>query len=305
MEFSKVRCYAKALGVADVNHSNLRRQAELNHESSLWAGRCLQILGCVAMIALALPVFAQTTITPAATTAAAPAALPAAANAAAPAAATAVAPAPAAVPAAATTAAPAAVPAAVTTAAPAAVPAAATTAAPAAAPAAAAAPAPTQADINKSIALCQGVLDNFAPSTYVLVSRALPNGKVLSGQHFSGSMSFSKNGYRTLSVAVDNRDGTVQSASNQTQFKISPTEFTDTLTALFFQENVSPDKPTAYVFDAVKATLPVSCENGAVVIKAPKGGRFPADPITEMRFTTAGLTATLVGGAVDTWKRVD
>lgn len=139
----------------------------------------------------------------------------------------------------------------------------------------------------------------------MLVSRALPNGKSLSGQHFSGSLSFSKNGYRTLSVTVDNRDGTIQAASSQTQFKISPTEFTDTLNALSFQENVSPDKPTSYVFDSVKATLPVTCDGGAIVIKAPKGGRFPADPVTEMRFTSNGLTATLVGGAIDTWKRVD
>jgi hypothetical protein len=83
------------------------------------------------------------------------------------------------------------------------------------------------------------------------------------------------------------------------------TEFSDANTAFFSQLNVSADKPTTYVFDPLKGTLPVICEDGTLVIKAPEGGKFPIGPVKEMRFTSKGLTADLDGGIVDKWKRVD
>ena len=152
---------------------------------------------------------------------------------------------------------------------------------------------------KKNCERCKCIIENFAPATYKLVKRTLPSGVVQSGPGVTGTISFSKNGHRVMSLAIDNGDGTFFSVGLQTTYSIDCKVFKDKLVALVLNVG-EPTDPTIYNFSPISGEARVRCENGVVVIKNP-----PIDPLLELRFTETSFTAVSPTGVVDFWIRVD
>ena len=154
---------------------------------------------------------------------------------------------------------------------------------------------------------CERLIANFAPATYTLVSRTLPDGTVLQGPRVTGTLSFSESGRRVLALSIDNGDGTFFAANLQTNYTVSETSFTDQLIALVLQENVpNPNpNPVTYLYDLPEQSATnVRCRDGVLTITGP-----PYDPVVDIVITEDSFTVRIAAGpgqfVVDRWARID
>jgi hypothetical protein len=151
---------------------------------------------------------------------------------------------------------------------------------------------------------CKEVFKNFAPATYKLVRRVLADGTVLSGSNVQGLVSYSKNGYRTLSVLIQYPNQQFFMASINSKFSLTETTYTDSLISLALQVPApGTPQPTVYQFDNQSGTAPVTCKDGVITIM-----NLPVDPLSKAVFTKDSFTAygtVAAGGFVDFWIRVD
>jgi hypothetical protein len=145
---------------------------------------------------------------------------------------------------------------------------------------------------------CEALIKDV-PGTYKLVKRTMPDGTVLSGPKVQGTTIFTKEGHRVTAVSINTSEDTF-SAALQTEYSITGKEFSDTLSALVLQDGKSSAQ---YKFNQPKATAPVVCNTGTLVVENP-----PYDPLATLSFTKSGMTASLnkgpEAGAVDEWVRL-
>jgi hypothetical protein len=148
-----------------------------------------------------------------------------------------------------------------------------------------------------AITLCSTSLfaqDLKLDGTYRLVKREIPGGPTLTPPAVMGLVNYAK-GHRSVNVFWHTPDGSPASLSINATYKLTSSEFTQTI--MFFSFNdPSSGKPVAYTLDET-GSVPVHREGGRIRFTPPEGG-------PELVFDANGHVATLNGVFVDYWEKV-
>ena len=131
--------------------------------------------------------------------------------------------------------------------------------------------------------------------TYLLVSRTLPDGTLQKPPTINGLMSYSRQ-HRNLNVMWTDADGTPRSYSLVSTYKLTSSEYTETLLYNMYDRPPESAGPV-YGLESKTATVPVQLTGKSVQFK------FPFDLPTAV-FDAERLTATAPGAFVDVWQKV-
>jgi hypothetical protein len=165
------------------------------------------------------------------------------------------------------------------------------------------APAPAKPTSPMKPAMHMGMGAPGIEGTYRWVSRKLPDGKMLMPPQIEGLQTFTKN-YRNFNVAWQNPDGKHFSYSVVSQYKLTPTEYSETrLYSLMNDEiGVMPgtkgDAGPQYAMTSETRTAPVKESEGKIEMK------LPFDPPSVV-VGGGKFIATMPDGSVDTWEKVN
>ena len=136
-----------------------------------------------------------------------------------------------------------------------------------------------------------------APSiegTYKLVSRQMADGKIVKPPDVIGMQTYTKE-HRNFNVLWKNADGKFFSYSVVSTYKLSDTEYTETVTFSIMNDQIG-GKPIAYDLSAPSKSTPVSAKDGGFTFK------LPFDPVTA---TFVGDTFKAAGpDFTDYWEKV-
>ena len=131
--------------------------------------------------------------------------------------------------------------------------------------------------------------------TYLLVSRTLPDGTLQKPPAINGLMSYSRQ-HRNLNVMWTDADGTPRSYSLVSTYKLTSSEYTETLLYTLYNRPPESTGPV-YGLEPKTATVPVQLTGRRVQFK------FPFDLPTAL-FEADRLTATAPGAFIDVWQKV-
>lgn len=131
--------------------------------------------------------------------------------------------------------------------------------------------------------------------TYRLVSRKLPDGRMQKPPEAMGLMTFTKT-HRNMNVMVKGPDGKHFSLSQVSMYKLSSSEYSETLLYQMINDQIS-GKGTTYDTAGRTQTSPVKSEGGRIQFKFP----FEAPSGT---FESDKLTATTPNGLVAVWEKI-
>jgi hypothetical protein len=137
-----------------------------------------------------------------------------------------------------------------------------------------------------------------APSiegTYKLVSRKLPDGRMLSGQDVVGLLTFTKT-YRNFNIAWKDTSGKFFSYSLVSTYKLTASEYSETILLSIMNDEIG-GKGIAYTLTGQPATVPVKMRGGRLEFK------MPFDPVSAV-FEGGKFTGTNEAVFVDTWEKV-
>ncbi len=132
--------------------------------------------------------------------------------------------------------------------------------------------------------------------TYKLMSRKLPNGTIQKAPVVMGLNTYTKS-YRNFSLVEKNDQGDMRSVSIISTYKLTATQYSETLLALVVSDQASGQEVT-YDLSGKTATSPVTVEGGRIQFK------LPVNPLP-VSLVFKGDTFTATGpGFIDTWERV-
>jgi hypothetical protein len=137
-----------------------------------------------------------------------------------------------------------------------------------------------------------------APSiegTYKLVSRKLPDGKILRAPDVMGLMTYTK-GYRNFNVVWKDAQGKFFSYSVASTYKLTSSEYSETILFSIMNDEIG-GKPIDYTLNGQTKTVAVMMKGRRIEFK------MPFDPPT-VTFEGNTITATAEGAFVDKWERV-
>lgn len=137
-----------------------------------------------------------------------------------------------------------------------------------------------------------------APSiegTYKLVSRKLPDGKMLGVPDVMGLQTFTKT-YRNFNVVWKDTAGKFFSYSVGSTYKLTAADYTETILFSIMNDEIG-GKPINYTLTGPTKTVPVKIKGGRIDFK------MPFDP-PAISFEGNSLTATAEGVFVDKWEKV-
>lgn len=142
----------------------------------------------------------------------------------------------------------------------------------------------------------QGMKTPSIEGTYTLVSRKLPDGKMLSGKDVVGLLTFTKT-HRNFNIAWKDGSGKNFSYSLVSTYKLTASEYSET--GLFgVMNNEIGGKGITYTTAGQPKTVPVKMEGKRLEFK------MPFDPVSAI-FDGSKFTGTNEGVFVDTWEKVN
>jgi hypothetical protein len=137
-----------------------------------------------------------------------------------------------------------------------------------------------------------------APSiegTYKLVSRKLPDGKMLSAPDVMGLQTFTKTS-RNFNVVWKDTAGKFFSYSVASTYTLTASDYTETILFSIMNDEIG-GKPINYTLNGPTKTVPVKMRGSRIEFK------MPFDP-PAISFEGNSMTATAEGMFVDKWERV-
>jgi hypothetical protein len=137
-----------------------------------------------------------------------------------------------------------------------------------------------------------------APSvtgTYKLISRKLPDGKMITPPDIQGLQTYTKN-YRNFNVAWTDSTGKHFSYSVVSTYKLTGAEYSETILFSLMNDEIG-GKPAAYTMKGETKTVPVKMEGSKMEFK------LPFDPVTAT-FDGSKMMGIADGMFTDTWEKV-
>ncbi len=131
--------------------------------------------------------------------------------------------------------------------------------------------------------------------TYKLVSRKLPDGRMLGGDDVIGLQTFTKT-YRNFNVAWKDSSGKYFTLSVASTYKLTPAEYTETVLSSSMNDEIG-GKGVMNTMKGESKTVPVTTKGGSIALK------LPFDPVSVV-FEGNKFVATNEGVFVDTWEKV-
>ncbi len=146
------------------------------------------------------------------------------------------------------------------------------------------------------------MLERSIQGTYKLVSRKLPDGKMLMPPDIEGLQTFTKD-FRNFNIGWRTPEGKRFSYSVISQYTLNNKEYSETLLYSLKNDEIGL-MPGAkggagpqYTMTSETKTAPVTDDNGHLKFK------MPFDP-PNIDITNGAFTATMPDGSVDTWEKV-
>ena len=136
---------------------------------------------------------------------------------------------------------------------------------------------------------------NSLEGTYKLVSRKLPDGRMLTGEEVVGLLTFTKT-YRNFNVAWKDASGKYFTYSLVSSYKLTPTEYTETILFSSMNDEIG-GKGVTNVLNGQSQTVPVTRKGGRIEFK------MPFDPVSAV-FEGGKFIGTNEGVFVDTWEKL-
>lgn len=131
--------------------------------------------------------------------------------------------------------------------------------------------------------------------TYKLISRKLPDGKMLSGRDIIGLFTFTKT-HRNFNIAWKDSTGKHWSHSVVSTYKLTSTEYTETILLSITNDEIG-GKGITYTMTGSPRGVPVKMDGGRIEF------RMPFDPVSVV-FDGDKFTGTNEGVFVDSWEKV-
>src|SRR5262249_3590556 len=131
--------------------------------------------------------------------------------------------------------------------------------------------------------------------TYQLVSRKVPDGTVQKPPDAMGLFTYTKT-HRTFNVVVKDATGKFASLSLVSTYRLTATEYSETLLFSIRTDQIG-GKDIVYDLSGQTGSTPVKMEGGRIQFKVP----FERPTLV---FEGNKITATVEGGFVDVWEKV-
>ncbi len=132
--------------------------------------------------------------------------------------------------------------------------------------------------------------------TYKLLSRKLPDGKVLSSPDIVALITYTQT-HRNFNIAWRDSAGQYRSYSVVSSYKLTSTEYTETAQLIISNIDDSGDKGITYSMTGSTQTVPVTINDGRIEFK------MPFDPVTAV-FAGDKFIGIRDGVFVDTYEKV-
>jgi hypothetical protein len=132
--------------------------------------------------------------------------------------------------------------------------------------------------------------------TYKLVVRKLSDGTKVMPPDVMGLMTFTKT-HRNFNIVWKDKDGKHFSSSIASTYKLTNTDYTETLIFSIMNDEIS-GKGLTYTMSEQSSTVPVKITDGKIEIK------MPFDPVTVV-FDGNRIVATSEGQFTDYWEKID
>ena len=148
------------------------------------------------------------------------------------------------------------------------------------------------------VLLCAIAASAQTPSiegTYQLVSRKVPDGTVLKPPVIMGLFTYTKT-HRNFNVVVKDATGKFASLSLVSTYRLTATEYSETLLFSIRTDQIG-GKDIVYDLSGQTGSTPVKMEGGRIQFKVP----FERPTLV---FEGNKITATVEGGFVDVWEKV-